>query len=104
MTKNTIYEPIDTNPDHYKIDNADFSTYMKDPKIHGFGQWMFANGYNLALPYVVRCKDCKYRSKEMYDYYDNPNNKVYVCQINDIAKNPDWFCADGERRADDADS
>lgn len=50
-----------------------------------------------AVP-VVRCKDCKHRSKEMYDYYGNPNNKVYVCQINDIAKKPDWFCADGEKR------
>ena len=45
---------------------------------------------------VVRCKDCKHRSKEMYDYYGNPDDKVYVCQINDIAKKPDWFCADGE--------
>lgn len=47
---------------------------------------------------VVRCKDCKHRSKEMYDYYGDPNDKVYVCQINDIAKKPDWFCADGERQ------
>ena len=47
---------------------------------------------------VVRCKDCKHRSYEMYDYYGNPNNKVYVCQIHDLAKKPDWFCADGERR------
>ena len=46
---------------------------------------------------LVRCKDCKYRSKEMYDRYGNPNNKVYVCQINDVAKKPEWFCADGER-------
>ena len=52
---------------------------------------------------LVRCKDCKHRSNEMYDYYDNPNNKVYVCQIHDLANKPDWFCADGERReADDA--
>lgn len=47
---------------------------------------------------LVQCKDCKYRSKEMYDYYGNPEDKVYVCQINDVAKKPDWFCADGERR------
>ena len=55
-----------------------------------------------GLVELVRCKDCKHRSNEMYDYYGNPNNKVYVCQIHDLAKKPDWFCADGERRADDA--
>lgn len=48
-----------------------------------------------AVP-IVRCKDCKHRSKEMYDYYGNPEDKVYVCQINDVAKKPNWFCADGE--------
>lgn len=47
---------------------------------------------------LVQCKDCKHRSEEMYDYYGDPEDKVYVCQINDIAKNPGWFCADGERR------
>ena len=36
----------DTNPDHYKVDGADFAEYMHDPKISGFGNWMFANGYN----------------------------------------------------------
>lgn len=45
---------------------------------------------------LIRCKDCKHRSKEMYDYYGNPDDKVYVCQINDVAKKPNWFCADGE--------
>lgn len=38
----------DTNPDHYKVDGADFIEYMHDPKISGFGNWMFANGYNTA--------------------------------------------------------
>jgi hypothetical protein len=46
---------------------------------------------------IVRCEDCKHRSEKLYDYYGDPNNKVYVCQINDLAKKPDWFCADGER-------
>ena len=36
----------DTNPDHYRVDGADFVEYMHDPKISGFGNWMFANGYN----------------------------------------------------------
>ena len=39
----------DTNPDHYKVDGADFAEYMLDPKIGGFGDWMFANGYNTGI-------------------------------------------------------
>ena len=51
----------DTNPDHYKIDGADFIEYMHDPKISGFGDWMFANGYNTgtmaARPQWISVKD-----------------------------------------------
>ena len=50
-----------------------------------------------AQPDIVRCKECKHRSKELYDYYGNPKDKRYVCEIIDVAKKPDWFCADGER-------
>lgn len=39
----------DTNPDHYKVDGANFIEYMDDPKISGFGDWMFANGYNSGV-------------------------------------------------------
>lgn len=39
----------DTNPDHYKVDNANFIEYMHDPKIGGFGNWMFANGFNSGV-------------------------------------------------------
>ena len=49
-------------------------------------------------PELVHCWECKHRSKEMYDYYGNPNDKRYVCQIHDLAKKPDWFCGDGERQ------
>ncbi len=45
---------------------------------------------------LVRCKDCKHRSKETYTRFDG--KEVYVCQINDVAKKPDWFCADGEKK------
>ena len=65
----------DTNPDHYKVDGANFIKYMDDPQIKGFGDWMFANGYNVAemdympkkgswirhgIPpeYVVECSVC----------------------------------------------
>ena len=65
----------------------------------------YANGYDTGYEKrdddIVRCKDCKHRSKEMYDYYSDPNNKVYVCQIHDLAKKPDWYCADGERKSAD---
>ena len=39
----------DTNPDHYKVDGANFVEYMNDPKISGFGNWMFANGFNSGV-------------------------------------------------------
>ena len=39
----------DTNPDHYKVDDANFIEYMNDPKISGFGNWMFANGFNSGV-------------------------------------------------------
>lgn len=65
----------DTNPDNYKVDGADFIKYMDDPQIKGFGDWMFANGYNVAEmdykpkigawirhgeppQYVVECSRC----------------------------------------------
>lgn len=54
-----------------------------------------------AQPGIVRCKECKHRSKELYDYCGNPKDKRYVCQVNDVAKKPDWFCADGEREVND---
>ena len=41
---------------------------------------------------VVRCKDCKYGEKA---------NAVYLCGKSrgfGIAHEPDWFCADGERK------
>lgn len=45
----------DTNPDHYKVDNADFIKFMNDPQIKGFGDWMFANGFNMGELSVNRC-------------------------------------------------
>ena len=47
---------------------------------------------------VVRCKDCIH-----YRYYGLTEDTVSECTI-DHCENPDkeWFCADGERRIDDA--
>lgn len=50
----------DTNPNHYKVDGANFIDYMNDPKISGFGNWMFANGFNSgvwASTYWISVKD-----------------------------------------------
>ena len=49
---------------------------------------------------LIRCKDCKY-----YMPYTGrfSGNLYHACE--NLVKNiddPDWFCADGERRADDA--
>jgi len=59
---------------------------------------------------VVRCRDCKHRIVN-----ENAGKKGYMsldamCDLDtgDIyelgrnAEDPDWFCADGERREDDA--
>lgn len=43
---------------------------------------------------LVRCKDCKHRAKNHRCYADNSMRGSYVGN--------NWFCADGERRDDDA--
>lgn len=58
----------------------------------------YQKGYKDRDDQIVRCRDCKHRSEEMYDYYNNPYDKRYVCQIHDIAGKADWFCPDGERK------
>ena len=49
---------------------------------------------------IVKCKDCKYvcmeEATEMM-----PDMPFYaVCTLTDEAHEPDWFCADGEKRTD----
>ena len=47
---------------------------------------------------VVRCSDCKYR------YVDGDNVRVNFCALNhNKVQGDDWFCADGERRENEAD-
>ena len=43
---------------------------------------------------VVRCKDCKYSASDMA--CTHPNEWGNEVSRND--GNPDWFCADGERK------
>jgi len=45
----------------------------------------------LNFPEVVCCKDCKYGDKCPEPF------KGYWCDIYDVYKRSDWFCADGER-------
>ena len=51
-------------------------------------------------PEIVRCKDCKHGQ---YEEWDNGEcvDKTVSCDGYGIHK-PDWFCADGIRREDDA--
>lgn len=59
---------------------------------------------------LVRCKDCKHRPVKPNDYKNGfdlafPDYKCH-CQCEDgwysWYPGDDWFCADGERRTDDA--
>jgi len=85
----------DSNP--YQICEGKEFRAFKEPE-YCMGKMIADTIYMLqGRPEIIRCKECKHRSEEMYDYYNNPNDKRYVCQINDLAKKPDWFCADGER-------
>ena len=46
-------------------------------------------------PEIIRCKDCKHQN------WVNAETGNIVCKIAGRGANPpDWFCADGERRAD----
>ena len=40
---------------------------------------------------IVRCKDCKLKECD-------GRNGTIVCDITGESHNPDWFCADGERK------
>ena len=57
----------DTNPDHYKVDGANFKKYMDDPQIKGFGDWMFANGFNMGEMKATTWIKCEYGMPEERD-------------------------------------
>lgn len=52
-----------------------------------------------AVP-VVRCKDCKYVSK---DDYPDGNRPTYACPLLDMNVTADWYCADGEKKTNEID-
>jgi hypothetical protein len=45
---------------------------------------------------VIRCKDCKHGAPTII------NGAWLSVTCGDVDHRPDWFCADGERRDDDA--
>ena len=50
-------------------------------------------------PQIVRCKDCKHGT----DSHDGLNQWVCIKpNTSDFYHDADWFCADGERRSEDA--
>lgn len=54
-------------------------------------------------PEIVRCKDCKHL--EHLKHLDEINGReCYVCRKHTFTgmRSPDWFCADGERKDNDA--
>lgn len=55
----------DANPDHYKVGGADFIKFMDDPQIKGFGDWMFANGFNTGELSVNRWISVKERMPDI---------------------------------------
>ena len=70
------------------------------------------SGGHLAISWepLVRCKDCKHRPVKPNDYENGfdlafPDNKC-PCQCGEgwysWYPGDDWFCAEGERRTDDA--
>ena len=99
-----------TNPDFYNLRSK-----------AGYGSWMHSNGEvcaitNIetkieALPAVdaapvVRCRDCKYYAINRLTKAYEPDKRFNpsVCIIGEFARprKPDWYCADGERRDEDA--
>ena len=54
---------------------------------------------------IVRCKDCKYYEIQQLkkDGTDDRRYKPSYCVNLAFNASPDWFCADGERREDEAD-
>lgn len=49
-----------------------------------------------SQPQIVRCKDCKHKEESVSPSWEGWCNRLHCGCDND------WFCADGERRTDDA--
>ena len=67
------------------------------------------HGKDVEFVKVVRCEDCKhYKIWQLKaDYTEDKRYKPSVCTIGaySVFRNPDWFCADGDGKAEqEADS
>lgn len=98
----------DCNPEHF-LGHQKFIEFMDDVEIGSFGNWQFANGFNLGLTAaeveiekllsvqpVIRCKDCKH-----YKFADNrafgfPVRRCEWTGFEDV--DDDDFCSRAERR------
>lgn len=54
------------------------------------------------IPEVVRCKECFYAIPYNEKWTLPKKNNCMWCKRYEDIRTPDWFCADGERREDDA--
>ena len=77
------------------------SNYASQMEMLGYD----ASGNPLDMVHVVRCRYCKFgvltKNRHGQDIVLCENPDFYTA-IEHIALMPDWFCADGERRDDDA--
>ena len=53
----------------------------------------YTAGYEKRVDEIVRCKECIHG--RLYD-----NDRLVACDYEELSKDPDWFCADGERKED----
>jgi hypothetical protein len=62
---------------------------------------VFNGGYKAGKESIIRCKDCKYWSAERINDFNKCRRWINV-GVKNFATMGNWFCADGERRTDDA--
>lgn len=97
----------DCNPEHF-VGHPNFIEYMESAEIGSFGNWQFANGFNLGLtaaevaienlpsaqPEIIRCKDCEDYQTDWETSYPNE----HYCATMDRMMPEDGFCSNAERR------
>lgn len=54
------------------------------------------NALPSAQPEIVRCRDCRYWG--LTNFVHEPTG---WCGRQETTRNPDWYCADGERRGEE---
>ena len=47
---------------------------------------------------ILKCKDCKYWQRD----WEPESHEGHYCELNDIFKRDEFFCADAERRDDES--